>query len=130
MGADKDYRDVILNGPGSSFRPRPVPAPMGANRALILSLIIEIAGLQPDTEEAVREDMGRGFGTVVAYMIRQMVAGRLRPIAPPLAFVSFAAPMLLVGLASPVMERLGMEVVPERAARELAELWLRGMRPD
>lgn len=102
----------------------------GANRALILSLFIEVAGLHPDTELAVREDMGRGFGTVVAYLVGQMLAGRLRPIAPPLAFVSFAAPIMLLGLAAPVMERLGMDLVPEAAARELAALWLRGMRPD
>ena len=103
---------------------------VGANRAMILSLIIEVVGLQPDTEEAVRDTMRRGFTSVASYMVRQMFAGRLRTLAPPVAMVSFAGPMMLLGLASPIIRSLGFELVPEEAARELAALWLRGMRPE
>lgn len=103
---------------------------VAANRAMILSLFIAVAGLQPDTEDAVRDTLSRGFGSLASYMVRQMFAGRLRAVAPPLALVSFAGPMMLLGLASPVIERLGFDLIPEEAARELAALWLRGMKPD
>ena len=103
---------------------------VGANRSLIVSLIAELTSLQPDTEEAVRESMANGFGTVAAYMLGQMQAGRLRPTSPPLALLSFAGPMMLLGLASPVLRRLGFEIEPEKAARELAAIWLRALRPD
>ena len=103
---------------------------IGANRALILSLFVEVVGLQPDTEEAVRDALSRGFGSVATYMVKQMVAGRLRAMAPPLALASFAGPMMLLGLASPVIQRMGFDLVPEEAAHELAALWLRGMRPE
>jgi len=63
-------------------------------------------------------------------MVKQMVAGRLRAMAPPLALASFAGPMMLLGLASPVIQRMGFDLVPEEAAHELAALWLRGMRPE
>lgn len=103
---------------------------VGANRALFLSLFVEVAGLQPDTEEAVRDSMARGFGSVFSYMAGQMLKGRLRPLAPPLAMISFAAPMMLLGLAGPLVQRLGFDLVAEDAARELAALWLQGMRPE
>lgn len=103
---------------------------VGANRSLIVSLIAELTSLEPDTEQAVRESMARGLQTVVDYMVAGMHEGRLRPAPPPLAFISFAGPLMLLGLASPLLRRLGFDLLPESAARELTAIWLRGMQPE
>jgi hypothetical protein len=61
----------------------------------------------------------------------QMSSGRLRFMSPLLALQSFIGPIFFHVLTRPVVDRvLGLEVDGEQAVTELAEGWLRSMRPD
>jgi hypothetical protein len=60
-----------------------------------------------------------------------MTSGRLRPMSPLLALQSFVGPMFIHVLTRPAVERvLGFHIDGEEAVTELAESWLRSMRPD
>jgi len=69
-------------------------------------------------------------GALMQYVVAQMSEGRLRTVHPLLALQSFVGPIFFHLLTRNAAERvLGVTVDGEQAVTELAESWLRGMRP-
>lgn len=103
----------------------------GENRAGVLrTLVFEVSGLGPDTEEAAREAISRLVGLLGSYVMKQMNAGRLRPASPLLALQSFIGPIFFHLMTRTVAQRLlGLQLDGEEAVTELAHTWLRAMTP-
>jgi AcrR family transcriptional regulator len=98
---------------------------------LLRAAIFEVSSLAPDAEETVREALQTIVGSVGAYVLAQMMSGRLRPMSPLLALQLFVGPIFIHVLTKPAVERaLGIDIDGEEAVTELAESWLRSMRPD
>lgn len=103
----------------------------GADRTgLIRALFFEVTGLAPDTEEAARLAIGKVVGAAMLYLTAQMAEGRLRPMHPMLALQSFVGPIVFHVMTRAAAERvLGLDIEGEKAVTELAETWLRAMKP-
>lgn len=98
---------------------------------LLRTIVVEISSLGPDAEDAARELVTTILGTVGAYVISQMAAGRLRMMNPLLALQSFVGPIFFHVLARPLAERMvGLDMEAEEAVVILANMWLRAMKPD
>jgi hypothetical protein len=98
---------------------------------LLRAVFFEVSSLAPDAEESAREAMQTIIGSVGAYVMTQMISGRLRPMSPLLALQSFVGPIFFHVLTRPLVERvIGVDIDGEEAVTELAEGWLRSMRPD
>jgi AcrR family transcriptional regulator len=104
----------------------------GAPRVgLLRAIILEVSSLGPDAELAARELVTTILGSVGAYVITQMAAGRLRMMHPLLALQSFVGPIFFHVLARQLAERMaGFDIDAEEAVAVLADSWLRAMRPD
>jgi AcrR family transcriptional regulator len=103
----------------------------GADRTgLLRALFFEVSGLGPDTEEAARQAIGKGVGAAMLYLTAQMSEGRLRPMHPMLALQSFIGPIFFHVMTRAAAERvLGLDIEGEEAMTQLAETWLRAMKP-
>jgi AcrR family transcriptional regulator len=100
----------------------------GDRTGLLRALFFEVSALAPDTEEATREALGKTVMSLVAYVVEQMSAGRLRRMHPLLALQSFIGPIFFHVMTRPAAERvLGIEIGGDAAMAELAEAWLRAM---
>ncbi|HEX7263174.1 MAG TPA: TetR/AcrR family transcriptional regulator [Candidatus Dormibacteraeota bacterium] len=98
---------------------------------LLRAIFFEVTSLSPDAEEAARDLVTTILGSVGAYVMAQMAAGRLRPMHPVLALQSFVGPIFFHLLARSFAERLvGLQMDGEEAVVTLAGGWLRAMRPD
>ena len=98
---------------------------------LLRAAFFEVSSLTPDAEESVREVLQTIVGSVGAYVMAQMMSGRLRLMSPLLALQLFVGPIFIHVLTRPVVERvLGIDIDGEQAVTELAESWLRSMQPD
>ncbi len=98
---------------------------------MLRAIFFEVSSVAPDAEESAREAMLTILGSVGAYVMAQMTSGRLRPMSPLLALNSFIGPIFFHVLTRPLVERvLGIDIDGEQAVTELAESWLRAMRPD
>jgi len=104
----------------------------GAPRiGLLRAILFEVSSLSPDAEEAARDLVATILGSVGAYVMAQMSAGRLRMMHPLLALQAFIGPIFFHVLARSLMERVaGFEIDGEQAVVLLADNWLRAMRPD
>ncbi len=97
---------------------------------IVRTLVFEVTGGSPETVEGLRYVLQRGVGTIAIYLVRQMREGRLRQMNPVLAFQSFAGPILIHMLTRRLAEHeFALDIPIEEALTELAESWLRGMRP-
>jgi AcrR family transcriptional regulator len=103
----------------------------GENRmGMLRTLFFEVGSLAPDTADAAQEAIRTIVGTLVAYLVTQMEAGRLRRMHPLLALQAFVGPIFFHLMTRPLAERaLGLEIDGEAAVTELAEAWLRAMAP-
>jgi len=98
---------------------------------MLRAVFFEVSSMTPDAEEATREALQTILGSVGAYVMAQMSSGRLRFMSPLLALQSFIGPIFFHLLTRPVVDRvLGLDIDGEQAVTELAESWLRSMRPD
>jgi hypothetical protein len=98
---------------------------------MLRAMIFEVSSLSPDAEESARELMRTILGSVGAYLMVQMESGRLRRMHPLLALQSFIGPIFFHLMTRPMFQRLlSFEFEGEHAVTELAESWLRSMRPD
>jgi hypothetical protein len=87
--------------------------------------------MAPETQQAFGETGVRAFATLGGYLAAQMTAGRLRRMHPLLAVQSLVGGVILHLLAEPVFGQAGMDVPSgEEAVLQLAQVWLRGMRPE
>jgi AcrR family transcriptional regulator len=97
---------------------------------LIRALVVEITGMTPDVREAADYAVAEGISALVAYVVGEMGAGRLRPMPPVLALQAFIGPILFHLLTRDLaVSRLGLEITVEDAAQELAMAWVRAMTP-
>ncbi|HEX9476801.1 MAG TPA: TetR/AcrR family transcriptional regulator [Candidatus Dormibacteraeota bacterium] len=98
---------------------------------LLRAVVLELSSLSPDSEDAARDLVAAIIGSVGAYVMAQMAAGRLRPMHPLLALQSLVGPIFFHLLTRPFAERvLGLEIEGEQAVVDLAGNWLRAMKPD
>lgn len=98
---------------------------------LLRAVFFEVSSLTPEAEESARETLQTIMGSVGAYVMTQMMSGKLRPMSPLLALQSFVGPIFFHLLTRPLVERvLGVDIDAEQAVTELAESWLRSMKPD
>jgi AcrR family transcriptional regulator len=95
------------------------------------TLLLEVTSMTPETREPFAETGLLAFATLAAYLEAQMQAGRLRKLHPVLALQSLIGGVMMHILSAPVLGQ-SMAQVPtgEDAVLELAQIWLRGMRPD
>jgi AcrR family transcriptional regulator len=97
---------------------------------VVRTLLFEVTAASADAAEATRYLTTRGVATLAGYVIEQMEAGRLRAMHPLLAVQSFAGPLVLHLITRSLAEReLGLDIPLEDAAAQLAEQWVRAMRP-
>ena len=98
---------------------------------LLRAVVLELSSMSPDAEEAARDLVTTVFGSVGAYVMAQMAAGRLRVMHPLLAMQSLVGPIFFHLLTRPLAERvLGLDIEGEQAVLALTDNWLRAMRPD
>jgi AcrR family transcriptional regulator len=95
------------------------------------TLIVEVTSLTDETRQAFGETGVVAIARLSAYLLREMNAGRLRPMHPLLALQALVGPIMMHVLATPVLA----QSVPDAPAGEevvvqLAHHWLRGMRPQ
>jgi AcrR family transcriptional regulator len=100
-------------------------------RGIVRTLLLEITSMAAETQPAFAETGVRAFATLAGYLAAQMSAGRLRRMSPILAVQSLVGSVVLHLLAEPVFSQAGLDAPGgEAAALELAQIWLRGMRPE
>jgi AcrR family transcriptional regulator len=108
-----------------------VSGPGAPGIGLLRAIFFEVSSLSPDAEEAARDAVTTIFGSVGAYVMAQMAAGRLRMMHPLLALQAFIGPIFFHLLTRSLAERLaGFDMDGEQAVVLLAEHWLHAMRPD
>ena len=130
-------RDVVT---GMADRPpdevMPAMARAAVNRlagrtGIVGSLLAEITSAGDEAEEARLLALTEGVAPVIAYVIGQMQAGRLRPMHPLLAIQSFVGPIAFHLLTRDAAHRLaGYDQPIDEAVDEIVAVWLRGMRPE
>ena len=110
---------------------RTVHGPGAPRLGVLRAIFFEVSSLSPDAEEAARDLVTTILGSVGAYVVAQMQAGRLRPMHPVLALQSFVGPIFFHVLTRPLAERvMGMKLDGEEAVTVLAGNWLRAMSVD
>lgn len=110
---------------------RTVARTLEGRLGIIRTLLFEVLAISPDTAEARNYAFTRGVTTVLQYVVGQMAEGRLRQMHPVVALTSFMGPVLFHLLSRPLVEQvLGFDVPLEEVAVQLAENWVRAMRPD
>ena len=110
---------------------RSINGPDAPGIGLLRAVIFEVTSLSPDAEEAGRDLIATILGSVGAYVMAQMAAGRLRMMHPLLALQAFIGPIFFHLLTRSLAERMaGFELDSEQAVVNLADHWLRAMRPD
>jgi AcrR family transcriptional regulator len=110
---------------------RVIAGPGAPRLGMLKAILFEVSSLTPDAEAAAQEVAATVLGSIGAYVIGQMAAGRLRPMPPVLALQSFIGPIFFHMLTRPIAERmLGLEIDGQAAVTVLAEHWLRAMKPE
>ncbi len=98
---------------------------------VIRTIFFEVTAMDPDTEEAARYLVGRLLAGIAAYIAAQMGAGRIRAMHPMIALQSLVGPIFMHTITRPLAERLaGLDLPPQAAVEQLAQNWLRAMRPE
>jgi len=94
------------------------------------TLLLEVTSMSPETQQPFAETGLRAVGLLAGYLQTQMQAGRLRTMHPILALQSLVGSVIMHVLSAPVLGQ-SMPHIPtgEAAVAELAQIWLRGMRP-
>jgi AcrR family transcriptional regulator len=104
----------------------------GESRIGVLrALFFEISSLSPVTAEGAQDAIRGMVGSLAFYLMASMRDGRLRQMNPLLALQSFVGPILFHLITRPMAEQmLGLDIDGEQAVTQLAESWLRAMKPE
>lgn len=95
------------------------------------TLLLEVTSMTPETQQPFAETGLRAVATLARYLAGQMAAGRLRKMHPMLALQSLVGGVIMHLLAAPVLAQAVPNIPSgDQAALQLAQLWLRGMRPE
>jgi len=98
---------------------------------ILRTLLLEVTSMNAELSEAFAETGLRAFGAFGQYLAGQMAAGRLRRMHPIIALQSLVGGVMFHMLASPVLTQATLDVpAGEEVALQLAQVWLRGMRPE
>lgn len=126
--------ESMAGSPPSELMPavaRAAAAAFEGRVGLLRALLFEVSGLAPDAGEAIAWALGEALGPLLGYLLGEMAGGRLRRSNPLLALQGFIGPIIFHLLTREfAVQRLGLEVPVEEAVTELADSWLRAMRPD
>lgn len=102
---------------------------MAGRTGIVRTLIFEATSMTPETQQTFGETGLRAFGTLAMYLSAQMDAGRLRRVPPVIALQSLIGGVMFHLLSEPLLGGMtGMS--GEEAITQLAQTWLRGMRPE
>lgn len=102
---------------------------MAGRTGIVRTLIFEATSMTPETQQTFGETGLRALGTLAGYLAGQMEAGRLRRVPPLVALQSLIGGVMFHLLSAPLLgEMAGID--GEAAVTQMAETWLRGMRPD
>jgi hypothetical protein len=102
---------------------------LSGRTAVLLRMVFDMARGDPDTAEGVQRAMSRGLPDLIAYLDRQMAAGRLRRTHPVLALQLLAGPIVAHELTRPLAAMIGFTPPRDQLAEEVACSWLRAMAP-
>lgn len=98
---------------------------------VVRTLLFEVTAASADAAEATRYVTTRGIGSLAGYVVEQMRTGRMKEMHPLLAVQALAGPILLHLITRSLAEReLGLDVPLGDAVEQLAEQWVRSMRPE
>jgi AcrR family transcriptional regulator len=104
---------------------------MAPRRGVVRTLLLEVTSMAPETQQVFAETGVRALATLAGYLASQMAAGRLRRMHPMLAVQSLVGGVVVHLLTTPVFSQAGVDAPSgEEAALQLAQVWLRGMRPE
>jgi AcrR family transcriptional regulator len=102
---------------------------MSGRTGIVRTLLLEATSMTPETQQAFGETGLRAFGTLAMYLSSQMEAGRLRRTSPLIALQALIGGVIFHLLSEPLLAGM-TDINGEEAVTQLAESWLRGMRPD
>ena len=103
---------------------------LSGRTAVLLRMVFDMARGDPDTAAGVQRAMSRGLPDLIAYLDRQMAAGRLRRTHPVLALQLLAGPIVAHELTRPLAAMIGFTPPRDQFADEVARSWLRAMAPE
>jgi AcrR family transcriptional regulator len=102
---------------------------MAGRTGIVRTLIFEATSMTPEAQQAFGETGLQAFGTLAMYLAGQMEAGRLRRVPPIIALQSLIGGVMFQLLSEPLFAGM-TDIDGEVAVMQLAQNWLRGMRPD
>lgn len=103
---------------------------VAARAGIARTLIFEVTSPTDDARQAFGETGLQVIARLVAYLGKQMEAGRLRRIHPLLALQALIAPVMMLVLSGGLLGSTGIERPGgDQAVSQLASLWLKGMAP-
>jgi AcrR family transcriptional regulator len=102
---------------------------MSGRTGIVRTLLFEATSMTPETQEAFGETGLRAFAILGLYLARQMEVGRLRRVSPLVALQTLIGGVMFHLLSEPLLGGMA-DITGEQAVTQLAENWLRGMRPD
>jgi AcrR family transcriptional regulator len=102
---------------------------MSGRTGIVRTLVFEATSMTPETQQAFSETGLRAFGTLAMYLSSQMETGRLRRISPLIAVQALIGGVMFHLLSEQLLAGMA-DINGEQAVTQLAENWLRGMRPD
>lgn len=104
---------------------------VAAQPGIARTILLQVTTLTPETQQPFADTGLRVIAMLAAYLQSQMQAGRLRTMHPLLALQSLVGSVMMHVLSAPVLGSSGAFVpAGEEAVVQLAQLWLRGMRPE
>lgn len=106
-------------------------ATIGSQRIGIMrGVLLEASAVTPDAVTGVQPFMPGAIQALAGYMVRQMEAGRIRPMHPVLAVQSLFGPIFVHVLTRPLAERMiGFDMPIDEVVDQLAATILGGLQP-
>lgn len=102
---------------------------MAGRTGIVRTILFEATSMTPETQQVFAETGLHAFGALAIYLGGQMDAGRLRRVPPMIALQSLIGGIMFHLLSEPLLGAV-MDIDGEQAVTQMAETWLRGMRPD
>ena len=108
-----------------------ITSTLSGRAGLLLRIVFELIGGDPDTAAARHRALSRGLPDLLAYLDRQMTAGRLRRMSPVLACQLLAGPILAAQLTQPLADAIDPQGLGGSALLdEIVNAWQRALAPD
>jgi AcrR family transcriptional regulator len=110
---------------------RAIADTLSGRAGMLLRIVVELSGGAPDTVAARHHALGRGLPDLVAYLERQMSAGRLRQMPALIACQLLAGPILAGHLTRPLAEAMDPRGPnAEEQLDQIVSAWQRAMAPE